>query len=57
MALRGANGKQFQGIKEKLENALLFGQDIYPATHEELLNMTNNYKDEVPKVIRTGGNR
>ena len=37
-------------------NVVLFGQDIYPAIHEELLNKLNNYNNNVDKV-RTVGDR
>ena len=57
LALGGAKGPEFQGMKGKLENLLLFGQDLYPRTREELLNMMNYYKPEVPRVRThpTGG--
>ena len=50
LVLSGANGMNFQGMKDHLENSSLFGQDIYPPTGEQLLNMLNNYKPEVLKV-------
>ena len=34
LALGGANKVKLQGMKDKLENPLLFGQDLYPRTKD-----------------------
>ena len=50
LALGGVNKQIFQGMKDCPENSLLFGQELYPKTWEQLLNRMNNFKPEVVKV-------
>ena len=50
LALSDTDGKQFQGLKDKLKDAPLFGKDINPSMREEILKMTNNYNDKVSKI-------
>ena len=47
--------KKLRSPKDKLVNAALFEQDIYPRMHNKLFNMLNNYKDEVAKVRTDSG--
>ena len=44
LALSGANAIRFGGLRDKLENKSLFGNDNYPKDQAELLHIMNKYK-------------
>ena len=51
LALSGANATRFGGLRDKLENARLFGDDNYPKDQAELLHIMNKYKPEVARIL------
>jgi hypothetical protein len=52
LALSGANGTRFGGLRDKLENQSLFGNDNYPKDQAELLHLMNKYKPEIARIQR-----
>ena len=52
LALSGANGTKFGGLKDKLENKSLFGNDNYPKDQAKLLHIMNKYKPKVARIQR-----
>ena len=52
LALSGANATRFSGLRDKLENASLFGDDNYPKDQAELLHIMNKYKPEIARIQR-----
>ena len=52
MTLSGVNATRFGGLRDKLENASLFGDDNYPKDQAELLHIMNKYKPEVARIQR-----
>ena len=45
MMLSGANKDCYIGLKAKLENAQLIGQDNSPKTRDDLMGILNDFKD------------
>ena len=56
LALSGANATRFGGLRDKLENASLFGDNNYPKDQAELLHIMNKYKPEVARIQRNQQN-
>ena len=52
LTLSGANGARFGGLRDKLENESLFGNDNYPKDQAELLHIMNKYKPEIARIQR-----
>ena len=44
LVLSGANVTQFGGLRDKIENKSLFGNDNYPKDQAELINIMNKYR-------------
>ena len=51
-ALSGANSTRFGGLRDKIENESLFGNDNYPKDQAELLHIVNKYKPEVAHGVQ-----
>ena len=52
LVVSGVNATRFGGLRDKLENESLFGNDNYPKHQAELLHIMNKYKPEIARIVR-----